>query len=165
MKQAPIKHSPYAFDYDAIMKMSEAERSKLYTTNKNTDFKPYTVIDVLKKVFHRDFADDLMDSIDREKRILETLKKTDDDWRITRYWIDSFDVIRPESVFGQPVYDHLVDIYVEVGIRVLEMDSYGERNIYSTKRRLRLRYTFDFRPCHMTCLYLGLVLGEDFGVA
>ena len=164
MKEAPIKHSPYAFDYDAIMKMSEAERSKLYTTNKNTDFKPYTVIDVLKKVFHRDFVDDLMYSLDRERRSLEAFRQSDDDRTIVQYWVETFDVIRPESVFGQPVYDHLVDIYVEVGIRVLEMDSYGERNIYFTKRRLRLRYTFDFRPCHMTCLYLGLVLGEDFGV-
>ena len=146
------------------MKMSEAERSKLYTTNKNSDFKPYTVIDVLKKVFHRDFADDLMYSIDREKRILETLKKTDDDWRITRYWIDSFDVIRPESVFGQPVYEHLVDIYGEVCIRVLETNRYGKWNVYPIKSRLRLRYAFDFRPCHMTCIYQGTVLGENLGV-
>ena len=164
MKEFPIKHSPYAFDYDEVITMAEAERSKLYTTNMNRDFKPYTVIDVLKKVYHRDFVDDLMYSFDRECRLLSAFKQSEDDRTIVQYWVENFDIICPESVFGQPVYDHLVDIYAEVGIRILEMNGYGERNIYSIKRRLRLRYTFDFRPCHMTCLYLGIVLGEDSGV-
>lgn len=141
LKERPIIRSPYAYDIDNIRLMSEAERKKLYEQKENIEEDPYTVIDVLKKVYHRDFIDDFKNSVSREMRLLEIYKKSSDSWKISQFWIDSFKIIRPESVFGQPIYDTVVDIYVEVGLRVLEIhpEWYDERNIYPVKTRLRLR--------------------------
>ena len=50
MKERPIIRSPYAYDIDNIIFMSEAERKRLYERKEYIEKEPYTVIDVLKKV-------------------------------------------------------------------------------------------------------------------
>ena len=57
LKEATITQSPHAF----VPKehMTEKEREELYRTRLDESFKPYTVIDVLTRVFHRVFSDDL----------------------------------------------------------------------------------------------------------
>ena len=166
LKKEPITRSPYAYDIERVMQMSDEERKGLYTQKAIQTEQPYTVIDVLKEVYHRDFIDDLKLYISHNKKFLDLFKESSDDWRICQYWIDSFTIIRPESVFGQPIHDTLVDIYAEVRLRVLEMstDGYEDTNVFSVNTRLRLRYTFDLRPCHLTCHYLGAVKGEESGV-
>ena len=166
MKERPIIRSPYAYDVDNIRFMSEAERKRLYERKEYIEKEPYTVIDVLKKVYHRDFIDDFKNSVFRDMRLLELYKKSSESCKISQFRIDSFKILRPESVFGQPIYDTIVDIYAEVGLRVLEINTelYDEKNIYPVKTRLRLRYSFDLRPCHLTCHYLGIVIGEESGV-
>lgn len=57
MKEAAITQSPHAFVPKKTI--TEAEREELYRTRIDESFKPYTVIDVLQKVYHRSFADDL----------------------------------------------------------------------------------------------------------
>ena len=51
MKEAPIIHSPHA--YLPKKDLTEEERKALYRTRIDESFKPYTVIDVLTKVYHR----------------------------------------------------------------------------------------------------------------
>ena len=148
MKERPIIRSPYAYDVDNIRFMSEAERKRLYERKEYIEKEPYTVIDVLKKVYHRDFIDDFKNSVFRDMRLLELYKKSSDSWKISQFRIDSFKILRPESVLGQPIYDTIVDIYVEVGLRVPEINTewYDEKNIYPVKTRLRLR-----APPHKDC--------------
>ena len=57
LREAAITQSPHAF----VPKehLTEKEREELYRTRLDESFRPYTVIDVLTKVFHREFADDL----------------------------------------------------------------------------------------------------------
>ena len=61
MSEATIIRSPHAF----VPKehLTEEERKELYRTRIDESFKPYTVIDVLNKVYHRSFADDLKNYI------------------------------------------------------------------------------------------------------
>ena len=57
MREAAFTQSPHVF----VPKehLTEKEREELYRTRLDESFRPYTVIDVLTKVFHREFADDL----------------------------------------------------------------------------------------------------------
>ena len=61
MSEATIIRSPHAF----VPKkhMTEEERKELYRTRIDESFKPYTVIVVLNKVYHRSFSDDLKNFI------------------------------------------------------------------------------------------------------
>ena len=57
MGEAAIRNSPHAFV--SKESMTEEERKELYRTRIDEGFKPYTVIDVLTKVYHRSFEEDL----------------------------------------------------------------------------------------------------------
>ena len=166
MKKEPIIRSPYAFDIESVMKMSAEERNDLYKQSSIDLSEPYTVIDVLKNVYHRDFVDDFRYSITHDARLMNIIKPSSDEWIPNQFWIQKFRVIAPESVYGQPMHDTLVDIYFEVEMKVQEYhkDGYGDMNVFTVKKKMRLRYTFDFLPCHLTCRYLGVVAGEQLGV-
>ena len=61
MKEAAITQSPHA--HDPYRVLSDEERQGLYRTRIDASFKPYSVFDVLQKVFHRSFKDDLLSII------------------------------------------------------------------------------------------------------
>ena len=61
MKEAAISYSPHA--YVPKRTLTEEERVELYRTRIDASFKPYTVIDVLQKVYHRSFEDDLLNAV------------------------------------------------------------------------------------------------------
>ena len=157
MKEAAITQSPHTF----VPKkdLTEQEREELYRTRLDESFRPYTVIDVITKVYHRSFEDDLKTYIGEYP---EEFKTTSDEWSVDRIWVNELRIIRPESVFGQPVKDFLVDIAVEAKIRLEETRriSAAFRNSYKLNLQLRLRYSFDLRPCHLECHFKGVVLDE-----
>lgn len=157
LREAAITQSPHAF----VPKehMTEKEREELYRTRIDETFTPYTVIDVIRKVFHREFADDLKTYIGEHP---EQFKTTGSDWNVSRAWVNELKIIRPESVFQQRVEDFKVDILVETRIKLEEVRSGFAfmKNRYAITLTLRLRYCFDFRPCHMECHFAGVILDE-----
>ena len=94
LKEAAITQSTHAF----VPKehMTEREREELYRTRIDETFAPYTVIDVIRKVFHREFADDLKIYIGEHPDLFKT---TGSDWNVSRAWVNELKIIRPESVF------------------------------------------------------------------
>jgi len=158
LSEAAITHSPHA--YVPKEHMTQAERDELYRTRIDESFKPYTVIDVLTKVYHRSFSDDLLNYIGEHP---EEFSTTPDGWNVARAWVNSLKIIRPESVFFQPSTDFQVDIFVETRIRLEEVRSGKSmlRNAYSFNMMLRLRYSFDLVPCHLDCRYVGVVTDES----
>ena len=154
MREAVITQSPHAF----VPKehLTEEEREEQYRTRLDESFRPYTVIDVLTKVYHRNFADDLQTYIGQHPRDFKT---TGEGWSVARAWVNELHVIRPESVFQQRVEEFHVDILAEARIRLEEGRSGSAfiRNRYSMTRTLRLRYIFDFRPCHLGCRFSGVI--------
>lgn len=53
MKEAAITHSPHAFV--PKKELTEEERRERYRTRIDESIRPYTVIDVLTRVYHRSF--------------------------------------------------------------------------------------------------------------
>ena len=166
MKEQPIFRSPNAFNVFEHMLMTEKERKELYSQRVDELAEPYTVIDVLKKVYHRDFLDDFKSSVETKPDLLLSLKKSSDEWVMSQYYINSFKIIRPEAVFSLPADNFVVDIYAEVKMKITETEKsgYGMRNVYPVNTGLRLRYCFDLSPCELTCEFIGLVIGEDKGL-
>lgn len=158
MREAAITQSPHVF----VPKehMTEEEREELYRTRLDETFRPYTVIDVITKVFHRSFPEDLKTYIGEHP---EEFKSTGEEWNVARAWVNELRIIRPESVFQQRVEDFYVDILVETRIRLEEVKrGFGfMKNRYTLDPTLRLRYRFDFRPCHMECHFAGVILKES----
>ena len=157
MKEAPITHSPHA--YVPKKNLTEAERKELYRTRIDESFKPYTVIDVLTRVYHRIFSDDLLDYIGKHP---EEFSTTSAEWNLSRAWVNELRIIRPESIFLQELEDVKVDILVETRIK-MEEERRGNAMLkkrYNLNLRLRLRYSLDLRPCHLDCFYRGVILDE-----
>ena len=157
MKEAAITQSPHAF----VPKkdLTEQEREELYRTRLDETFRPYTVIDVITKVYHRSFEDDLKTYIGEHP---EEFKTTSDEWSVARVWVNDLRIIRPESVFNQPLDDFRVDIAVEAKIKLEETRRISAAFCSSYKQtlQLRLRYAFNFRPCHLECHFDRVVLDE-----
>ncbi len=166
MKENPIIRSPHAYDPFKAMLMTEDERNELYSGRVDQLAQPYTVIDVLQKVYHRELKEDFMGYIKKSPYILDSIKKTSDEWSMSECRLKKFRVIQIESVFGQPVEDFVVDILceAELGITDTDNDGFGFRNIYPVKTKLRLRYSFCFVPCELTCNFIKAIIGEDNGI-
>lgn len=158
MKEASISQSPHV--YDPLRMLSAEERKAGYQTRIDASFKPYTVFDVLQKVFHRDFKKDLLEIVGRYPGLFKT---SSDEWSVSRAWVNKLQILRSESVFFQPVEDFYVDILIDTRIRLEEVRSGNSllKNLYNISPQLRLRYRFDLRPCHMTCRFVGAVLREE----
>ena len=92
----------------------------------------------------------------------DLFKTTGSDWNVSRAWVNELKIIRPESVFQQRVEDFKVDILVETRIKLEEVRSGFAfmKNRYAITPTVRLRYCFDFRPCHMECHFAGVILDE-----
>ena len=166
MKEKPIIRSPYAYDPFKAMLMSEAERDKLYSCRVDQLVQPFTVIDVLQNVYHRDFRDDLIGYIKEYPHTLDSLKKTSDEWVMSECRLKKFKILQIESVFGQPVERFVVDILCEADISITDVDKdgFGFRNIYPVKTKLRLRYCFCFVPCELSCIFVKAIIGEENGI-
>lgn len=151
MSEAAITHSPHA--YVPKEHMTQAERDELYRTRIDESFKPYTVIDVLIKVYHRNFSDDLLSYIGKHPGEFST---TPDGWNVARAWVNNLKIIRPESVFFQPATDFQVDIFVEARIRLEEVRS-GKNMIRNASKtgaaNFELLTCFAFRNLEMCFSY------------
>ena len=162
MSEATIIRSPHAF----VPKehLTEEERKELYRTRIDESFKPYTVIDVLNKVYHRVFSEDLKNYIGKHPERFQ--KKNSEGWAVSNIWVNECRVIRPESIFNQPRDDFLVDILEETRVRIEEVmpGNNGIRRHYNIKPQLRLRYCFNLRPCELTCKFETVVLDERFSL-
>ena len=166
MKEKPIIRSPYAYDPFKAMFMSEAEREELYSCRVDQLVQPFTVIDVLQNVYHRDLRDDLIGYIKEYPHTLDSLKKTSDEWVMSECRLKKFKILQIESVFGQPVERFAVDILCEADISITDVDKdgFGFRNRYPVKTKLRLRYCFCFVPCELSCIFVKAILGEENGI-
>ncbi len=116
MKEAAISQSPHVFD--PLRMLTDEERKARYRTRIDVSTKPYTVLDILQKVYHRSFADDLLTVIDANP---EEYRESTSEWSVSRIWINELNVIRSESVFFQPSDDFQVDILVNTRIKFEEV--------------------------------------------
>ena len=157
MIEAPISQSPFAIN--PLRELTEEERKARYRTRIDSTFKPYTVFDILQKVYHKNYKDDLLSVIGM---FPEDFKTSSSDWTVSRIWVNKLDVIRAESVFFQPTDDFQVDILVDTRIKFEEVRVGNNllKNRYNISPQLRLRYSFDLRPCHMNCHFVEVIWDE-----
>lgn len=160
--EAVITASPHAFDPIAHHNLPPEEKEKIYSRRVNELVRPYTVIDVLTKVYHRSFSSDLAAYIGENPEKFAEYKKTDASWGMSRVWVNECRCICPESVFDQPKSAFYVDIVISARVKV-EEEKTGIaclKSHYTIKGEFRLRYKFDFRPCHLTCVFDRVILDE-----
>ena len=157
MKEAPISQSPFAIN--PFRELTEEERKARYRTRIDSTFKPYTVFDILQKVYHKNYEDDLLSVIGM---FPEDFKTSSPDWTVSHIWVNKLNVIRAESVFFQPTDDFQVDILVDTRIKFEEVRVGNNllKNRYNISPQLRLRYSFDLRPCHMNCHFVEVIRDE-----
>ena len=158
LRESNIYKSPHAFDPEVLKKTEE--RDKLYNpTRIDESFRAYTVIDVLQKVYHRSFKEDLSRLIGQ---VPEFFQKEGNRHPVAGIRLIYCRIIRPESVFDQPLRAFRVDILMNALVQVDEVVR-GNANLinrYNVSKEIRLRYCFDFRPCEMTCRLEGIILDE-----
>ena len=160
--EAVITASPHAFDPIAHYNLPPEEQEKVYSRRVNELVRPYTVIDVLTKVYHRSFSNDLAEYIGKHPEAFARYKKTDGSWGMARVWVNECQCIRPESVFDQPKECCCVDIVISARVKV-EEEKYSVAHLkshYTIKGEFRLRYVFNFRPCHLTCVFDRVIVDE-----
>ena len=157
MKEAVILQSPHA--YVPKMNMTEAEKAELYRTRLDETFHPYTVVDVLTNVYHRCMKDDLSNYIGKHPGEFVPLESG---WCVSRVWVNACRIIRVESLFFQPITDFRVELYVEASMRIEIVRSGNalSRKIRNVRTNLRLQYSFDLRPCKLTCQFNKAVVHE-----
>lgn len=160
--EAVITASPHAFDPIAHHNLPPEEKEKVYSRRVNELVRPYTVIDVLTKVYHRSFSSDLAAYIGEHPEKFAEYKKTDASWGMSRVWVNECKCICPESVFDQPKSAFYVDIVISARVKVEEEKTGFAclKSHYTIKGEFRLRYKFDFRPCHLTCVFDRVILDE-----
>lgn len=153
-----ITYSPHAFVPKT--EYTEEEKKKLYQTRVNESYRPYTVIDVLTKVYHRSFRNDLSSYIGEHPT--EFQKNCNKNWAVSDIFVSECRVIRPESIFNQLLKNYYVDIVVAAKISLEEVvpgHDYMRRK-YPVKVTVRMRYCFDLRPCHLSCRFEKVVTDE-----
>ena len=84
MKEATITHSPYAFV--PKKELSEEEWRERYRTRIDESIRPYTVIDVLFRVYHRSFEDDLLEFIGNHPELFQTAPEV---WKLSHARVNS----------------------------------------------------------------------------
>ena len=157
MKEAVILQSPHA--YVPKKNMTEAEKAELYRTRLDETFHPYTVVDVLTNLYHRCMKDDLSNYIGKHPGEFVPLESG---WCVSRVWVNACRIIRVESLFFQPITDFRVELYVEASMRIEIVRSGNalSRKIRNVRTNLRLQYSFDLRPCKLTCQFNKAVVHE-----
>ena len=161
MKEAVILQSPHAVD--PMETLTEKEKAERYRTRLDETFRPYTVIDVLTKVYHRRFEDDLRQSVgERPEDFLEP----ENGWRVSRVWVNGCRIVRVETLFFQPLSDFQVDLFARVSLRMelVRGGDTGMTRYKSLRTELRLRYSLNLRPCKLTCRFVKTVVKEEDGL-
>ena len=158
MKEAAITQSPYV--YDPLKELSEKEIEERYRLRIDETYRPYTVFDVLQKVYRRCFSDDLLSYLGDHPG---EFKQSEEGWKLSRAWVNELQVIRSESAFSQAVDRFRVDILADVRAKLEES---RKENGISCRRtglrfRCRLRYLFDLTPCAMTCRFEKVLLNKE----
>ena len=135
MNEAAITKSPYAFV--PKKEMSDQEIEELYRTRIDETYRPYTVIDVITKVYHRSFKDDLLRYVSDHP---DEFLSLEEGWNVSRIWINELCAVRSESVFFQLEEKFAVDILVEgrMKIEAVRGIPVGVRNSGNKKFKLRL---------------------------
>lgn len=157
MREVPIIRSPHA--YVPREHLTEEEQNELYRTRIDDTYQPYTVIDVLTRVYHRSFEDDLSDYMGAHP---EDFLAMPEGWQMSRAWVNECRIMRIESLFFQPLSDFQVDILVRTVCKMeLVRTGNAQRICRKTiKSDVRLRYSLDLRPCKLTCHYCGAIADE-----
>ena len=158
MKEAAISQSPYAINPE--MFRDEKEVEKLYKLRIDETYRPYTVFDVLSKVFRRSYSDDLLSYIGEHP---DKFKDFDTGWKLSRAWVNELYVLRSEAGFFQNREDFQVDIVIEAKIKLEETRKDG--GIFSRRESIKgtycLRYSFDFTPCKLLCSFIKVVTKKE----
>ena len=158
MNEAPILQSPHAVN--PAQHRTLEEMKSVYSKKIDDTFKAYTVIDVLTKVYHRNFSNDLQTYIGNYP---EEFYQCEEGWKVSRAWVNSLRIMRIESVFSQPVEDFKVELVCETRIKLEIVRQGCARDIrrISLTPTLWLRYKFDFRLCHLLCDFDRVILDEQ----
>ena len=84
MSEAAIFQSPHAIKPSIFL--TEAEKQERYRTRLDETFRPYTVLDVLTRVYHRRPEDDLCDAIGKKPDAFISLEAG---WSVSRAWVNA----------------------------------------------------------------------------
>ncbi len=148
-RPAPITRSPHA-DVP-LSQLTPQEQHDRYYTRTPESFSPWNVDQVLRRVYHRDYSDDLSTLLDAQQRSF----RTEDGvlWNLASLVVIRCSLVSTESVLEQPLDRFFVDQIVNAEIRYNLLDrSLGSkrRTEYRTDR-FRLRYCFNFWPDVLSC--------------
>ena len=157
MNEAVIYQSPHAIKPSIFL--TEAEKRERYRTRLDETFHPYTVLDVLTRVYHRRPEEDLCYAIGEEPGAFVSLESG---WSVSRAWVNACKIVRIETLFFQPVKEFLVELYVQAVVRVeiVRNGNADVKRIKKMRRDVRLRYSFDLRPCKLTCAFIRAIVNE-----
>lgn len=157
MNEAVIFQSPHAIKPEIYL--TKAEREERYRTRLDETFRPYTVLDVLTRVYRHRPEADLDEALGKNLGAFVSLEGGNS---VSRAWVADCRIIRVETLFFQPLDDFLVELCVQAAIR-MEIVRSGRPDVKRTKtlnRELRLQYRFDLRPCKLTCQFTGVIVNK-----
>lgn len=157
MNEAVIFQSPHAIKPKIYL--TKAEREERYRTRLDETFRPYTVLDVLTRVYRHRPEADLDEALGKNLGAFVSLERGNS---VSRAWVADCRIIRVETLFFQPLDDFLVELCVQAAIR-MEIVRSGRPDVKRTKtlnRELRLQYRFDLRPCKLTCQFTGVIVNK-----
>ncbi len=148
-KAVPVLYSPYA-DVP-LYRLSPQEQNDRYFNRTQESFTPYTVNEVLKKVYHRDYADDLSAMLTKHCRTYRTPEG--EFWTTASVVVIDCRLVRTESILEQPLCRFYVDQVLEARLRWNLVDRAQGRKQKAEFRsgQYRLRYVFNLRPDILSC--------------
>lgn len=157
MNEAVIFQSPHAIKPEVFL--TEAEREERYRTRLDETFCPYTVLDVLTRVYRHRPEDDLCAAFGKNPGAFASLEEGSS---VSRAWVTGCRIVRVETLFFQPLQDFLVELYVQAVMRmeIVRSGQPGVKHTKTVRRDLRLQYRFNLRPCKLTCQFTGVILNE-----
>ena len=103
MNEAVIFQSPHAIKPEIYL--TKAEREERYRTRLDETFRPYTVLDVLTRVYRHRPEDDLDEALGKNLGAFVSLEGGNS---VSRAWVADCRIIRVETLFFQPLDDFLV---------------------------------------------------------
>ena len=158
MKESVILQSPHAVD--PLKCLTEEEKDERYRTRLDESYRPYTVIDVLTSVYHRCFEDDLCNYAGEHP---EEVIAPESGWGVSRVWVNECRICRVETLFFQPLSDFAVELLVHASLRaeIVRSGNANMKRYKNIRRDLHLRYSFDLRPCKLTCRFVKAVVVEE----
>ena len=158
MKESVILQSPHAVD--PLKCLTEEEKEERYRTRLDESYRPYTVIDVLTSVYHRCFEDDLCNYAGEHP---EEVIAPESGWGVSRVWVNECRICRVETLFFQQLSDFAVELLVHASLRaeIVRSGNANMKRYKNIRRDLHLRYSFDLRPCKLTCRFVKAVVVEE----